>query len=275
MMRTLAVLALLLVRPAIADTRLTVGGAAAERERAPVISVGTPTNARLDTSRVAVDGTRVRLTLVLATDEAGIHEASIPIMPGGARATELAISIDGERVSATAMEAADAHEAFRRVVDWRHDPALLEQTSADALRLTVWPLVATHPATIEITFERAGSARAVDRTTSLYAGFPVVIPTVTRRDRVVIDGPDSAVTRRVLDLAIPQLRRCFARPRGTTPTSATLRFTIERDGSVSGLSAGSFEASRCVRAAMNGWQLAKADRETTVFYTLSLRDPAP
>lgn len=267
-------IALLCVRPAIAETRVTV----IERtviERTP-ITLGTPLSARLESARVVRDGGRARLTVVLATDAAGLNEGVLPIMPGGARATALTVTIDGSRVRAEAMDATDAREAFRRIVNWRDDPALLEQTGADSLRLRVFPLVADHPVTVDITFELAPSRESdgVDRKTSLYAGVPVVVPALARGDRVVIDGPDSDVTRRVLDLAIPTLRSCFTLAVGRSfERSAVLRFMIDRDGSVGSISTASLEARRCLRTRMKAWQFASAERETQVIYPLHLLVP--
>lgn len=268
MMRML--IALLFVRSAMAETRVAV----IDVDR--MITIGAPTSARVESFRVVRDGARARLTVVLATDAAGLNEGVLPIMPGGARATALGVTIDGVRVGADAMDAPDAREAFRRIVNWRDDPALLEQTGA-SLTLRVFPLVADHPVTVDITFELTPSreTRGVDRKTSLYAGVPVIVPALSRGDRIVIDGPDSHVTRRVLDLAIPTLRRCFTLSANRRiERSAVLRFTIERDGTVGSISTASLEARRCLREQMNAWQFARAESETQVIYPLNLLVPS-
>lgn len=277
----IATLLVLVVLPAAhADTQMSVR---APSERPPTL--GSPTSAQLERVHVVADGSTTRLSFVLTTDAELPHAASIPIAPGGARATALAVTIGGVRTVASAMRDDEARAEFARLVELRKDPALLEQTSQGELVLRVYPLSAAYPATIEITFERTttASVRAVNAVTSLYAGWaasgsseamPPTVPLPTLTPGwwgMTVEGPESATTRRVIDIQIQGLRRCFATLR--REGRSVLHFVIEPDGSVDHVTIDSDHALQtCVRDEMQSWRFASAERSTRVRYPIESRE---
>jgi hypothetical protein len=270
MRQTLAAVALIVgsVQPAAADTHVTVRGSA---EQVPVITFGDPRVGRVERASVdRLEAGRVRLSIVLATDEPTAHEVAIPIYPGSARAVALALTIDGSRLDAIALSERAARTAFHTTVEWQKDPALLERTRAGWLQLRVFPLVADHPATVEITFEPSESeSRAVDAATSLYAAY---LPQLLASGRVIVDGPDPDTTRRVLDAVIPTLSHCFAAGMdGFSRHSSTLHFTIDPDGRVDGIRASGVRGiDRCLRAETDRWAFTPAVQATSVRYPVAI-----
>jgi hypothetical protein len=143
-MRTLPIAALLLVTVAAAEAST------------PRRIAGAPTGGKLAHAVVEnVDDDHAVLTFVLTTTKRGPQEVTVPIdLPLGMVATGLSIAMGREAaMSARPLRASSATGIYDLVVREVRDPALLEITEEDGMKLSVFPVTRGVPArvTIELT----------------------------------------------------------------------------------------------------------------------------
>lgn len=175
-MRTLPITALLLVTVAAAEAST------------PRRIAGAPTGGKLAHAVVEnVDDDHAVLTFVLTTTKRGPQEVTVPIdLPLGMAATGLSIAMGREAaMSARPLRAASASGIYDQVVREIRDPALLEITEEDGMRLSVFPVTRGVPAriTIELTsVNKLNGLLSVNYATSLIAA-----PAVYDRDDAYAD----------------------------------------------------------------------------------------
>jgi hypothetical protein len=172
---TAAAVAMAIVCPAHADTRISLGEPTPEdtamRDRfvpddelvlAPSLVVGAPDDpaggaAKLDRVKLAVRDRDATLTLSLSTKALNRRELVTMLdVPTGAHVTGLAVTIGGQRFDGAALASSTASARYHDIVDRKSDPALLEHTEStrrhDRLTLRVFPVAKTTPATVEVRF---------------------------------------------------------------------------------------------------------------------------
>lgn len=182
---TAAAVAMAIVCPAYADTRISLGDPTPEdtamRERfvpddelalAPSLVIGAPDDpsggaAKLDRVKLAIHERDATLTLSLSTKALSRRELVTTLdVPTGARVTGLAVTIGGQRFDGAALASSTASARYHDIVDRKSDPALLEHTEStrrhDRLTLRVFPVMKTTPATVEVRFSLPDGTTTLD-----------------------------------------------------------------------------------------------------------------
>ena len=126
---------------------------------APGIELGTPEQARIELAtavqNVAPDHVRITLAFTVATDAVNGTDIAVPIdIPRDAAITGMRLSL-GDQTSVARLVWRDAaRETYDRIVDVKHDPALLEWRGTNIthhqLVLRVFPVSASTPARVSI-----------------------------------------------------------------------------------------------------------------------------
>jgi hypothetical protein len=161
---TAAAVALGLVCPASADTRVEITSESARPDTGPftpTIWLGSPTEeARIARARLAVtpgvDETVAKLTFVIESSSIARQVESSLEIPHEAQVVGLALTLgDGPKVTGTALPVAEARERYYGLLGDRRDPALLEyeqtKRGTDRMLLHVFPVRERTPATVELT----------------------------------------------------------------------------------------------------------------------------
>jgi hypothetical protein len=277
------------------------------RADVPSLRIGSPTDAKVSSLALAIDGRTATLTLKLTTPVRDAHEITLGLeMPHGAAVTGMAMVQGGERTDATWKSPGLARDRYDGTVQREVDPALLEQAGdRDHLLLHVFPVEKVAPVTIELVVELPESEALVIEPEAELARLEVAVGAkkiVWRRVRAarrIELTPGEAHGYDPLQLHVDAHRSLIAEPLvpatvGTLPggppglRSAREISDVVRAGAASLAACGELEphaivfviakdgrvtsasaGNRCIEDAIRAWRFPAASEATRVAYPLT------
>jgi len=286
---TAAAVALAVACPAYADTNVTVRGPTYDQVDDTAVEpdafrVGEVANGRVVKTKIE----EKRITLTVAGSSFFGVAVDVPLaLARGTRVTGMTVTIANETVRAELLGAYAGHDRYFDIVQRQIDPALLEHTmttsTSELLTLRVYPLTVKQHATVTLELG-IGDAAAVDEDRSLFAAGNATAPGMMRVPTVIIGCAhqtrymDKASIRRVVKIAMPRLRHCYTRELlhdHELAGTATIHFTIGRDGKVAAASADgdldSEAAKQCIADDVKTWEFSPSDETIQVNYPLNFR----
>jgi Ca-activated chloride channel homolog len=140
---------------------------------APCPPLPCPTSVRMERTgrevRVTLDGRVLRYEVTERWTNRGHAPGEVDYvlpLPRGAAFEDLALEIDGERVTGEALDAARARRVYEEIVRRQKDPALVEWLGLGMLRTRIFPVAPGETRTVVVRFravaEREGDALRVD-----------------------------------------------------------------------------------------------------------------
>jgi hypothetical protein len=135
------------------------GTDASEEAHVSTIKIGAPSErAKVDRASVSLWVKRERVLATLSFDVSGhgtqMHDVKLRLeLPKHSKATAMAVTIDGIRTQAHAMNAIQASDLYKETVARYTDPALLEIDGDGFYRLSVYPITKGAVGTVDITVE--------------------------------------------------------------------------------------------------------------------------
>jgi hypothetical protein len=299
---TAAAVALAVVCPASADTRISVSqqaevGAATSR----VIALRRARGGSVVRSSVDTDVERAIATLTfdLAASSSNPSEVSVPVrIRGGARVIGMSVTAGGEALITRTLSSVDAWNDYRRLTapGPEADPALLRYVGTrdglDELQLRVFPLTKERVAHIELTVALPTDGWSISPPEEPYVSRGVAMlavePPRTRAPIVIACGVgvahgvgelDKTIIRRHVKRNLPRVRGCYERGLLSNPALAggvELHFTIAPDGRTSSVSVdGALDAPAvraCIAEDLASWEFPAVPEgsATRVNYPITL-----
>jgi hypothetical protein len=274
---TAAAVALAVVYPASAETRISVSRQADAKPATALATLGEVTSGAVASKvRWERSATIATLSFDLTTINLGRTEAIVPVrVSAGARVVGMKATIGGVAMVTQRLLRLTARAQYDTIVRRVSDPALLEfvktEDGVDELSLSVFPLDKAHAAHITLTLELPSERpewmttdtvpHYVSAGTSLLAiepapiGRRIAIPGVTicsfGTHPMTSGQLDKTIIKRYVKRNLPRAKACYERALISNKTltgTANLHFAIGEDGKTSGISVDGDLPSDDVRA---------------------------